>query len=89
VKKQVNTPKKQVSTPKKPVSTPLVVVVVLVLIVVLGLLGRVFLRPRMPETPPEFQGRNRQPPAEGMLKGGGMRRSGQPTRQMLPQKAPE
>jgi len=82
--------KKQVRTPaKKPVNAPLIVVGVLVVLVILGLLGKAFLRPRMPEAPPELQGRNRQAPEGGMMKSGGMVKSGQPSQRISPGKAPD
>lgn len=82
--------KKPVKKPvKKQVHPVAVVIGVLVVVAILGLLGKVFLRPRTPEAPPELQGRSRQVPEGGMMKSGGMLKSGQPTQGMSPGKAPE
>lgn len=81
--------KKQVRQKQPQFSTPVAIVIVVVVIVLLGILGKVFLRPRMPAAPPELQGRSREAPTGGMMKGGGMLKSGQATSGTVPSKAPD
>jgi hypothetical protein len=80
--------KKQVRKKPSQVSTPLAIAIIVIVVVILGILGKVLLRPRMPAAPPELQGRSREAPAEGMMKSGGLVK-GQPRQGLAPGKAPE
>lgn len=66
---------------------PLAIAIIVIVAVILGILGKVLIRPRMPAAPPELQGRSREKPAD-MMKGGGMVK-GQPRQGLVPGKAPE